>query len=79
LKRLDMINRLFRAGISEDMYWLGSIEKANGVNGLTYNGSKWIVYFREHGIVSNINEYSTQEEACDGLFNRLIAAGKKNS
>ncbi len=77
MKRLDMVSKFCRAGISDNMFWLGAIEKANKVNGLTYNGQHWIVYYRENEILSNIKEFNTQEEACDELYQRVMSLLKK--
>ncbi len=73
MKRLDMVSKFCRAGISDNMFWLGAIEKANKVNGLTYNGQNWIVYYRENEMLSNVEEFRTQEEACDELYQRVMS------
>ena len=72
MKQRDMIMWFCRNGISDNMFWLGAIEKANKVNGLTYNGHRWMVYYRENGQLSNISEFTTQEEACDELYKRVM-------
>jgi len=79
VKRLDMVSRFCRAGISDNMFWLGAIEKANKVNGLTYNGHHWMVYYRENEELSNVSEFATQEEACDELYKRVMSLSKEKS
>lgn len=59
VKRLDVVSSFCRAGISDNMFWLGAIDKANKVNGHTNNGHYWIVYFRENEQISNISEFAT--------------------
>ena len=73
MKQRDMIMRFCRNGIPDNLFWLGAIEKASKVNGLTYNGHQWMVYYRENGQLSNISEYATQEEACDELYKRVMS------
>lgn len=77
MKRLDMLSGFAQAGISDKMFWLGAIEKANKVNGLTYNGHHWMVYYCEDGLLSDINEYQTQEEACDELYQRVMSLARR--
>lgn len=38
----DMIYAFCRMGIYGHHFWLGAIEKAERVNGMTYNGKNWI-------------------------------------
>lgn len=73
MKRLEMISKFCRAGISDNLFWLGAIEKADGVNGLNYNGQRWFVYYRENGVLSDVKECATQEEACDELYKRVMS------
>lgn len=72
MKRMDMLRQFCHLGILNDMYWLGAIEKADNVNGLTYNGHAWIVYYRHHGQLTNVAEFPTQEAACDELYSRVL-------
>ena len=76
----EMIYAFCRMGISEQYFWLGAIEKAERVNGMTYNGQSWIVYYRENGLLQHVQEFTTQNEACDELYSRVVRsveAGKK--
>lgn len=75
----EMIYAFCRMGISDQHFWLGAVEKAERVNGMTYNGQNWIVYYRENGQLQNVREFITQNEACDELYSmvvRRIEAGK---
>lgn len=45
----EMVTIFCGMGITDNMFWLGAIEKADKVNGMIYNSNCWIVYFREHG------------------------------
>lgn len=75
----EMIYAFCRMGISDQHFWLGAVEKAERVNGMTYNGQNWIVYYRENGQLQNVREFITQNEACDELYSRVvrrIEAGK---
>lgn len=75
----EMIYAFCRMGISDQHFWLGAVEKAECVNGMTYNGQNWIVYYRENGQLQNVREFITQNEACDELYSRVvrrIEAGK---
>lgn len=75
----EMITAFCRMGITDNVFWLGSIEKADKVNGMTYNGNSWMVYYREHGQISNVIECKTQNEACDELYSRVVSLIKKQS
>jgi len=68
----EMIHAFCRLGISDQHFWLGAIEKAERVNGMTYNGQCWIVYYRENGCLQNVHEFATQNEACNELYDRVI-------
>ena len=68
----EMIHAFCRMGISDQHFWLGAIEKAERVNGMTYNGHRWIVYYRENGHLQHVHEFATQNEACDELYSRVI-------
>lgn len=68
----DMIYAFCRMGISSQHFWLGAIEKAERVNGMTYNGKNWIVYYRENGRLQHVHEFPTQNEACDELYTRAV-------
>lgn len=75
----EMIYAFCRMGISDQHFWLGAVEKAERVNGMTYNGQNWIVYYRENGQLQSVREFITQNEACDELYSRVvrrIEAGK---
>lgn len=75
----EMIYAFCRMGISDQHFWLGAVEKAECVNGMTYNGQNWIVYYRENGQLQSVREFITQNEACDELYSRVvrrIEAGK---
>lgn len=68
----EMIFTFNKLGISQSMFWLGAVEKADSVNGLTYDGRNWIVYYRAQGLLSNVAQYDTHEAACDELFKRVM-------
>lgn len=77
----EMIYAFCRMGISDQHFWLGAIERAERVNGMTYNGHSWIVYYRDNGQLQNVHEFATQNEACDELYSRVVRsveAEKKN-
>lgn len=69
----EMIYAFCRMGISDQYFWLGAIEKADCVNGMTYNGQGWIVYYRENGQLLNVCEFATQNDACDELYSRVVS------
>lgn len=68
----DMIYAFCRMGISDRHFWLGAIEKAKCVHGMTYNGTNWIVYYRGNGQLQQVHEFTTQNEACDELYSRVV-------
>ena len=68
----EMIYAFCRMGISDRQFWLGAIEKAERVNGMTYNGNSWIVYYRKNGQLQQVREFATQNEACDELYSRVV-------
>ena len=68
----EMIFAFCRMGISSRHFWLGAVEKAEGVHGMTYNGKSWIVYSRENRRLLHVHECTTQNEACDELYARVI-------
>ena len=72
----EMICAFCRMGIFEQHFWLGAVEKAERVNGMTYNGENWIVYYREKGQLQHVHEFSTHNEACDELYLRVISSVK---
>lgn len=73
----EMIYAFCRMGISDQHFWLGAIEKAEHVNGMTYNGNSWIVYYRENGQLQHVHEFATQNEACDELYTRVVQSVEK--
>ena len=68
----EMIYAFCRMGISDQHFWLGALEKAEQVNGMTNNGQNWIVYYRENGQLQQVQKFATQNEACDELYSRVI-------
>lgn len=68
----EMIYAFCRMGISDHRFWLGAIEKAERVNGMTYNGQGWMVYCRENGQLQHVQIFATQNEACDELYSRVV-------
>ena len=78
----DMVFAFCRMGVSDRHFWLGAVEKAERVTGMTYNGKSWIVYYREKGELQHVHEFATQSEACDELYARVVGsveAGKQNT
>ena len=49
--------------------WTSADER---VNGMTYNGNNWIVYYRKNGQLQQVREFATQNEACDELYSRVV-------
>lgn len=41
---------------------------------LTNEDGRWLVYYSEDGSRLELNDYSTEEEACDDCFSRLSEA-----
>ena len=70
----QMVMAFSRMGIPSRMFWLGAAEKAEGVNGMTYDGNRWIVYYRDCGQMLNVKECDTHSQACDELFFRVMAS-----
>ena len=68
----EMIHAFCRMGVSNQHFWLGAIEKAERVNGMTYNGESWIVYYRENGQLQHVHEFTDHNEACDELYTRVV-------
>ena len=70
----EMVTAFCRMGITDRMFWLGAVEKADRVNGMTYDGSRWIVYYRDCGQMLNVKECDTHSQACDELFCRVMTS-----
>jgi len=67
----EMLEGFSKMGVPENAFWLGNPELAEMQPGMYYDSEKWIVYFREKGLMTDRVVFSTQEEACDELFRRL--------
>jgi hypothetical protein len=52
---------------------LDTIEEIDQKICLEYDGKDWIVYYSERGKRFNLVKYHTGDEACDDIFNRLMA------
>lgn len=72
----EMIYAFCRMGISNQHFWLGAVEKAESVNGMTYDGKSWIVYYRENEQLQHVHEFTTHNEACEELYSRVIRSLK---
>ena len=61
----EMLDKFSEMGVPQDAFWLGQPELSEMKPGMCYEAGKWIVYFREKGIMTNCSEFLTQGEACE--------------
>lgn len=60
-----------KLGITTDMYWAGPFEGADMQNGITFHEGRWVVYYRERGVIQNRLDFNTMGEAIEELESRL--------
>lgn len=64
----EMIPIFCRMGITDNMFWLGAVERTDKVNGMTYSGNCWIIYYREHGQLQHAILIRATVYACQSIL-----------
>lgn len=71
----ELQTRLFELDIPHYYYNIcGTGEDEDQRICLTNEDGRWLVYYSEDGSRLELNDYSTEEEACDDCFSRLSEA-----
>lgn len=71
MTREEMLTSFSSQGIPPSMFWFGSIQSAEEVTGLSRNGEKWMVYYREHGSLFDVAMFDTEDAAIDEMHKRV--------
>lgn len=71
MTRQEMLTSFSKQRIPPSMFWLGPIQAAEEVTGRSWDGQKWLVYYREHGSLFDVVEFDSEEAANDELHKRV--------
>ncbi len=77
MKREELKKRLQEMGIREGTYNLDGIGRDDERFNLIYENGQWTVYYGEHGQRTNPKSFSSEEEACDYLLEKLEKIGER--
>lgn len=71
MTRQEMLTSFSKQRIPPSMFWLGPVQGADGVTGRSWDGHKWLVYYREHGSLFDVMEFDSEEAANNELHSRV--------
>ena len=70
IKKLEY--ELNKHGIPKTLYNLSEMGRKDERFCVEFNGSVWEVYYSERGIKTTQKEFSTEAEACEYIYKRLV-------
>ena len=77
MTRREMLTKFSKMKVPPGLFYFGPIEKAEMVNGLSWNGTEWVVYYREHGTLFDVSSFKTEEAAIDEYCARILVLNEQ--
>ena len=72
MKKEELQNLLREKKVPDYYYNLDNVGEIDQRVCLEFNGESWIVYYSERGKRFDLVKYSTEDEACNDILNRLV-------
>lgn len=72
MKRNELEKKLKENGVPTSLYNLDNVGRTDERFCLMYDNNHWNVYFTERGIRTTDLKFSTEEEACQYVYEQLV-------